>query len=261
MPQRLLLHDRLDSIEANLGDWSAFSRQSKLAAPFCEVSVWTSWLRAHPHLQPAVYEWFSGGERRAILPFFRLGHRLEMASGPHLDYQDLIAADRESSVEALLAVIAQESHRCGILLFPKVAEHSRLALALDDPRVAAVAHLQHRFWSKCPVASVPREPGKDFFASLPSRQRKDYRNADRRLREAFPAARVEHHGPGSFPESLVDEVARLHCRNQFRKAGPSVCEDAAFLTFLKDQARSESALCLSLLRPPPDVSPIAFTHG
>jgi CelD/BcsL family acetyltransferase involved in cellulose biosynthesis len=261
MPQRLHLHDRLDSIEANFADWSAFSRRCKLAASFCDVRVWASWLRSHPHLEPAVYEWSAGGERKAILPFYRRGHRLEMATGPHLDYQDLIAVDRESSVAALLAVISRESHRSGTVVFPKVAAHSRLAEALDDPRLGTLAHLEHRFWSRCPVTSIPKQAGKDFLHSLPSRHRKDFRNADRRLHEVFPALIAEHHGPGHFPSSLIEEVAALHRRNQYRKAGPSIFEDAAYIAFLKEQAGSDSGLCLSLVRPSPGAKPIAFNLG
>jgi CelD/BcsL family acetyltransferase involved in cellulose biosynthesis len=261
MPQRLHLHDRLESIEANLEEWSLFSSRCKVAAPFCDVRVWASWLRSHPHLEPAVYEWSAGGERKAILPFYRRGHHLEMAAGPHLDYQDLLALDRESAVAALLATVARESHRSTSLWFPKVAAHSRLAEALDDPRLGTLAHLEHRFWSRCPVTSIPKQSGKDFLASLPSRHRKDFRNADRRLLEVFPSLVAEHHGPGRFPASLVEEVADLHRRNQYRKAGPSVCEDDAFISFLKDQAGTESGLCLSLVRPAPGAAPIAFNLG
>lgn len=252
---------RIDSIEANLTDWASFSARCKLVAPFCEVGVWASWLRSHPHLEPGVYEWPKGGERRALLPFFRRGNRLEMATGPHLDYQDIPALDLESTVTALLAVIARESHRCGTVVFPKVAAHSRLAEALDDPRVGAVAHFEQRFWSRCPFATIPKLPGKDFLASLPARHRKDFRNADRRLHEAFPELVEEHHGPGHFPGKLIEEVADLHRRNQYRKAGSSVCENPAFVDFPKDQAGSGSGLSLSLVRPAPGTAPIAFNLG
>ena len=52
-------------------------------------------------------------------------------------------------------------------------------------------------------------------------------------------------------ESLIEEVAALHRRNQYRKAGPSIFEDAAYIAFLKEQAGSDSGLCLSLVRPSP----------
>lgn len=261
MPHRLHLHDRLDVIGSKSEEWSGFSRACGLAAPFCEARVWTTWLEAHPRDQPAVYEWFSDANRRALLPFYRRGRRLEMATGPHLDYQDFAATDLESATLALRAVLAAERTRSGMIVFPKVAARSRLSEVLDDPGIAEIAHRERRFWSQCPVVSIPKEPGREFLASIPARQRKDFRNASRRLREALPGLVVEHHGPGRFPPRLIEEAALLHHRNQYRKEGPSICEDPAYVGFLKELAASETALCLSLLRAAPEEPPIAFVLG
>lgn len=243
----LHLFDHLDQIEAMAGEWMAFSKRCRLAAPFCGPLAWIAWFRAHPGLQPAVYEWREAGELRALVPLYRRGHRLEMAASPHLDYQDVAATDTDTAVSALLAIATREGWSSS-LVFPKVAAGSRLEGALEDPRIAAGTHHEARYWSFCTVANLTSSSDRDFFQAIPARQRKDYRNATRRIAEAFPGHVVEHHGPGQFPAELIDEIAILHRANQYRKKGESVFADPAYLRFLKEQAGSPVPLCLSLIR-------------
>jgi CelD/BcsL family acetyltransferase involved in cellulose biosynthesis len=261
MPSLLRLIDQLDQIEAMSLGWSAFAERCRLAAPFCGPSSWIPWLKVHPHLQPAVYEWRGDGELKALLPFYRKGRRLEMAASPHLDYLDVAATDTDSAIAAILAIAAKEGAASSTLLFPKVADGSRLARALADPRIAAGTHHESRFWSRCSVATIETTEGRDFFSAIPARQRKDYRNATRRISEAHPGNQVEHHGPGNFPPALLDEVADLHRANQYRKKGESVFADPSFLNFLKELAVPGSPLCLSLLRESNGGSLMAFHLG
>ncbi len=261
MPSRLHRFDRLAEFEAKSEEWLEFSRRCPLAAPFCGPGVWLPWLRTCADREPAVFEWRSVGELRALLAMFRRGSTLEMASGPHLDYQDIAALDQESAVAALLALVESESAQSTTLVFPKVAEGSRLARALADRRVAEFVRVESRYWSRCPVATIPRVAGVDFSSSLAARQRKDYRNATRRLAETFPKLVAEHHGPGRFDPARIDEAAAVHRANQYRKKGDSVCADAAYLAFLKALAESDAPLCLSLLRDQPGGAPLAFHLG
>ncbi len=147
MPSLLHLIDQLDQIEAMAMGWNAFAERCRLAAPFCGPGAWIPWLKAHPHLKPAVYEWRCEGELKALLPLFRKGHRLEMAAGPHLDYQDVAATDTDSAIAAILAIMSKEEVGSSSLVFPKVAAGSRLARALSDPRIAASTHHESRYWS------------------------------------------------------------------------------------------------------------------
>ncbi len=263
MPSALHCHDRWEAIESRLPDWLAFADRCRLAAPFCGPRVWSAWLKARRSpSEPAVFEWRSGdGELLALLPMERKGTRLEMAGTLHFDYQDLAALDTAAAGDLIAALVEAEGDRASEIVFPQVAEGSRLAQALAAPRLAGLARLERRFWSRCPVASIPREPGRGFETALPSRQRKDYRNASRRIAEALPEHVAEHHGPGSFDPGLVGEAAALHLASQQRKAGPSVLADASLRGTLEALADGESPLCLSLLRPRPGAAPIAFHLG
>jgi CelD/BcsL family acetyltransferase involved in cellulose biosynthesis len=261
MPTLLHLIAHLDQIEALAGEWRALADRCRLAAPFCGPDSWIPWLKAHPQFEPAVYEWRKGGELCALLPFFRKGHHLEMAAGPHLDYQDIAATGTDAAVSALLAIAVKEEADASKIVFPKVAAGSRLARALEDPRIGSETHHEARYWSHCAVATIETTPGRDFFAAIPTRQRKDYRNASRRISEAHPEHLVEHHGPGHFSPALLDEVAALHRANQYRKTGVSVFADPSFERFLKEQAASGSPLCLSLLRESPGGPLMAFHLG
>jgi len=261
MPHRLHLFDHLESIESRAEEWSDFSDSCRLAAPFCGPQVWIPWLRSHQHLAPAVYEWREDGELRALLPMFRRGGSLEMATGPHLDYQDLAALDTETAVLILLAIARKEAGRHATFVFPKVVPGSRLAKALEDPRISAGTHHERRYWSQCPVASIDLSDRADFFDAIPARQRKDYRNARNRIAAAYPEYLVEHHGPGAFDPALLDDAVAQHRANQYRKSGESVCADPAYVRFLKDQASSGAPLCLSLIREHPGGPLMAFHLG
>jgi CelD/BcsL family acetyltransferase involved in cellulose biosynthesis len=261
MPPALFCHYRSEALGSKLPEWLAFAERCHLAAPFCGPRVWEAWFRARPGSEPAVFEWRRDGELRALLALERRGSHLEMACSMRLDYQDIAALDHESGVALLRAVLEEESRRCSALVFPQVAAGSRLAAVLADERVAEAAHVESRYWGRCPVATIPRREGLGFEAALPARQRKDFRNAARRLAEALPAHVSEHHGPGRIPPALLDEAAALHVANQHRKEGPSVLADPAFLGFLKTLGSDDSPLCLSLLRPAPGAAPIAFHLG
>ncbi len=261
MSYRLQLVDRFDRIEASAGEWTAFADRCQLAAPFCHPSVWIPWLHAHREHEPAVFEWRREGELRAIIPMFRHGRVLEMAGGQHLDYQDILATEVEEATSALLALVQQERGRSSTLVFSKVVERSLLAEATGDGRLADIAHIEERYWSRCLVAEIEASGGRGFDQVLPARQRKDYRNATRRLGEALPGYSAEHHGPGGFDPALLDEVAVLHRASQYRKTGPSVFGSSAYLDFLRAQTMSGAPLCLSLLRERPGGPLVAFHLG
>lgn len=246
----LILHSRFEQIEEKRLDWIDFSDRCRLASPFCGARTWIAWLQSNPSLEPAVYEWHDQGELRAIVPMFRQGANLEMAGGPHLDYQDILAYSDKDAARALIAIADLESSRCNSLCFPKVVEQSRLANALRSLQDSDAYHIKSRYWSQCPVSTISIGPGEkaDFFTVLPSRQRKDYRNASRRIREAFPEYSVEHLGPGRIPYEKFMEAGELHKANQHRKTGDSIFTNPDFLAFIESLCVDDSSLCLSLLR-------------
>ncbi len=261
MSDCLQLVDQFDRIEASLEEWTAFAERCRLAAPFCQPSVWGAWLCAHREYEPAVFEWRRGGELCALIPMFRHGRVLETAGGQHLDYQDVAAHGVGDASDALCALIEQERGRSSVIVFSKVAEGSMLAAATGDARLGEGGHLEERYWSRCLVAEIGAGDGGEFSQLLPARQRKDYRNAARRLAEALPNHCVEHHGPGGFDAALLEEAGALHRDSQHRKTGPSVFASPAYLDFLRTQAAAGMPLCLSLLRERPGGPLVAFHLG
>ncbi len=260
MPGTLHLINDLKAFEACRDEWISFSDSCPLAAPFCGPRVWMPWLKAHPHFEPAVFEWRKGGDLLALIPMCRKGTRLEMATSLHLDYQDVAATDLDAAVAAVRAILQFESDDSSALVFPQVAARSRLAAALASPELAGFCHQEGRFWSRCPVASL--DLGRDSFdTALPARQRKDYRNAGNRLARAFPDHHVEHHGPGGFDPALLDDAAAQHRENQYRKEGESVFANPAYAAFLKEQLAAGAPLCLSTVREKEGGPLIAFNLG
>lgn len=242
-------------------EWTAFSKGCSLAAPFCHPHVWMSWLEAFPDFEPVIYELRDGNELLAILPLYLEGTTLRPATGPHIDYQDIAAVSDEAAVELLVAVIQEAGERGLMLTFDKVAEHSRLRVAIDDVRVAGLASVQRRYWSLCPSATVEiRGPGR-FLESFSSNRRRDFTVASRRIKEAFPDHVIEHHFGSGIDSALLSEAEKLHRENQYRREGESVFTDHRFTRFLVNQAGADAPLLLSMIRARPGGEPMAFILG
>lgn len=249
-------------LDRHLSEWDAFHRRWGRGAPFCGPRVWVPWLKAFGQYKPEVYEFRQNGNLRALLPMFRSGEKLETATGPHLDYQDVTAVNHEAAVALLLGVIhGERGHHPSLLTFPNVKAYSRLECALGDPRIETNAHVQCRFMTVCATATFIIPSNGDFLAALSSRQRKDYRAAAKKIAAAAPANRVEHWGPGGIPDEAFESAAVLHRENQHRKAGDSIFNTPGYIEFLRGQSAAGAPICLSLLREEPGGPPMAFNIG
>jgi CelD/BcsL family acetyltransferase involved in cellulose biosynthesis len=261
LPHQFHRIERLDQIEAHRDEWVRFATQCPLAAPFCSPLIWIPWLEAFPEHPPVVFELRRDGQLAALLPMYRDGQRLEVATAPHLDYQDIAAVDPEAAVALILEIIESEGQNGVTITFAKVADHSLLTATLRDPRIAAQAHLQSRYWSVCPTVSYALRDPDDFLQSVTPRQRKDYRSAGRRLRQAAPAQVVEHRRGRGIDAGMIAAAADLHVENQHRKKGDSVFARQAFSRFLEGQTAADAPICLSLLREREGGPLLAFSLG
>lgn len=261
MPRSVYRIDDHTMMAEKRAEWTAFSKGCSLAAPFCHPGVWMSWLEAFAEYEPVIFELRDGSGLLALLPFYLEGTTLRPATGPHIDYQDIAAVSDEAAVELLVAVIQHAGDRGLMLTFDKVAEHSRLRVAIDDARVAELASVQRRYWSLCPSATVEiRGPGR-FLESFSSNRRRDFTVASRRITEAFPDHVIEHHFGSGIDTALLSEAARLHLENQYRREGESVFTDHRFTSFLVNQAAVDAPLLLSMIWARPGGEPMAFNLG
>ncbi len=261
MQYHLNRYDQPHQLEEHRDEWISFGDRSMLAAPFCHPKIWLAWLAIFIKFDPIIYELRKGPDIVALLPLYRQGSSLYLATDEHLDYQDIAAVSDDAASELLAAVVVQEGKRGRTLTFEKVAEHSRLHRVLTSPRLAETAAIRHRYWSMCPTTTFEvKRPG-PFLDSLSGRQRKDHKAASRRLRESFPDHVVEHLSGTAIGSTSLDQAARLHRENQYRKKGASVFTDRDFAAFLERQAALGSLLVLSTLRESPDGALLAFSLG
>ncbi len=255
---------RIDQIAHCLerrAEWQRFVGSCSLASPFCRAEVWLAWYEAFPEFRPLVYELREDERLVALLPLYRQGPNLHLATECHLDYQD-IAADSDAAACALVQAIIEREGAAGLsLTFGKVAEHSRLFSLLSDPRIASLASVQRRYWSVCPHTGfrLP-EPGV-LAGALTARQRKDYNNATRRVREAMPDHVIEHRLGSAISSEAIEAAAELHRSSQCRKKGQSVFSDPGFSEFLLRQAATDEPLMLCLLRERAGGPVVAFNLG
>ncbi len=252
---------RADQIEESRGEWTRFAGRCRLAAPFCAPSTWIPWLLEFSDLEPTVFELRRDNELLALLPMFQKGRTLGVATEPHLDYQDIAAVDIEAAVSLILELIRLAGEIRVNITFAKVAEHSLLAKALRDPRVAERAYVQSYFRSLCPTVDFTIQSHDNFLASLSRRQRKDYRSATKQIQAAVPDHVVEHYGGRDIELSFIEAVASLHLENQYRKKGNSIFADRSFQSFLEQQIAAGAPICLSMLRERKDGPLMAFTFG
>lgn len=262
MEPELSVITAVEDLDTRLPEWDALFARCGQVAPFCGPRVWVPWLKSFPGQSPAVFELRDGERLRALLPMYRCGDRLEMAAGPHLDYQDLLADDDEPAVALLLAVLGSGGRsRPSLLSFPNVQAGSRLDAALADSRVDAVAHQHARYLTRCSTTDFVLRGGDDFLAALSGRQRRDYRAAAKKIAQAAPGFVVEHFDHGEIPVAAVADAAELHRRNQHRKKGPSIFGQPGFVDFIHAQSAAGAPVCLSLLRESPGGPLMAFTLG
>lgn len=261
MTTHILRIDDRARLAQSRAEWIEFSNRCAVAAPFCLPVVWMAWLEAFAQYDPLIYELREGEELQALLPLYKDGSTLHILTAKHLDYQEIAAISDDAAATLLAAVVEEEGGKGFTFTFDKVAEHSRLRIAIDDPRVGELASIKRRFFTICPSANVKLSgPGK-FLSTLPGGLRRDCNTAARRAREAFPEHIVEHRLGSEIDRELISEAARLHRENQFRKDGDSIFNEIGYVDFLERQAIADAPILLSVIREHPGGKPMAFNLG
>lgn len=243
-------------------EWIRFAESLSGLAPFDRPIVWLSWLEAHPERTPAIFERRDGeGNLIALLPLYRMGGELRAAGDEHLDYQGILASNLEDAAELLRGVIGYCLKHRLVLTLRKVSEDSLLYRALQHPRVRRVAWIRSRFWAVCPVGNYSRKPEDDCVSCLPRNRRRDYRKADRRLREIMPELTASHLEGGKIDSSTIDEIAEMHVVSEYGKKGQSRFTEEGFRDFLSRLGGQDSSFLLSLARDRPGGKLVAFIAG
>jgi CelD/BcsL family acetyltransferase involved in cellulose biosynthesis len=261
MQLHLHRYDQYGQFAERRQEWTAFADRCALSAPFCHPKVWLSWLAIFIEFDPIVYELRRGSELCALLPLYRQGSTLHLATDEHLDYQDIVAGSDSDAVSLLIGVIEEEGKKGLSLAFEKVAEHSRLRRALTSRSLAGVAAIRGRYWSICPTTTLDLQGPGRFLESLSSRQRKDFKAAARRIRETYPDYVIEQRFGNGIDAASLEQAASLHRENQYRKKGASVFADRDFAAYLELQSSMGASLLLSFLREKPGGPVLAFNLG
>ncbi len=253
--------DAFELIAKRRAEWLRFASRHSSAAPFCGPETWLAWLETFLEFEPVVYELREDGELRALLPLYQHGLTLCAAADTHLDYQDVVAESTEMVVLLLREIIRRERQEGLSLTFAKVAEHSRLFAALQDPRIGEVAAVHSRYWSICPTTRFRISGPGHFLQALSSRKRKDYKSSTRKTEESFPDHVTELRFGREIDLAAIEAAGRLHQSNQYRKEGDSVFSDPNFSDFLERQVREGAPLLMATLRERPGGLPMAFNLG
>ena len=261
MPSQFIAISRPDELVDRVGDWIEFANRVGLVAPFCGAEAWIAWLEGYAGQDLRVFELRQEGRLKALLPMFRKGMGLHMACESILDYQEVAAESLDDAVELITRVIECEGAKGFSLTFAQVAESSLLDAALKDERIARLASLQSRYQSLCSTVTFPVRGQNGVLGSFSGQQRRDYKVATKQIGTAFPGFSVEHLLGVEVTKASLEAVARVHRDNQFRKAGPSVFDEANFVPFLLRQVELGAPLSLSLLRENPGGEVIAFNLG
>ena len=74
----------------------------------------------------------------------------------------------------------------------------------------------------------------EFLAKLKSKVRKRIRAASRRMEKQSPGFQCNFYQESTITPELIEKVADLHIRNQYRKQGKSILEDASYRHFLTE---------------------------
>lgn len=258
-----LIHriDQRHQLAEKRDEWIDFSEQCAIAAPFCLPRVWLAWLEVFEQFDPVIYELRDGSELAALLPLYRDRTSLRIPTGEHLDYQDIAAVSDEAAATLLAAVVELEGKRGMTFTFDKVAEHSRLRVAIDDPGLSELASIRRRYWTLCPSANVEVKGTGRFLESLSARRRRDYNVSVRRIKGSYPDHVVEHRLGSEIDSDVIKAVAQLHRENQHRRTGDSIFDSGGFSEFLVRQALSDAPILLSMIRECSGGKLMAFNLG
>ena len=243
-------------------EWIRFGASLPDLNPMDQPTVWLVWLDAHPRFLPAIFERRDGdGRLVALLPLYRDGGELRIATDEHLDYQGIAARSLDDAAELLRDVVGYCLKHGLVLTLGKVAHGSRLHRALQHPRLLKVAWTCHRYWTICPIGHYSWKDKPDVVAGLPRSRRRDYRISDRKLRKLFPDLVVSHLVSGEIEPALVDEIGRLHLEGPYGGEGQSGFRVPEFVDFLKRLGQQDSGLLLTVARDRPGGELLAFVLG
>lgn len=235
MPMRRVTSLRgLDALEA---DWRRLAPEG--AAPFQTFGWNRAWYRHYQrdYDEISVLVFFSAGRVTALAPCYRRRNELRLAGDEVCDFQDVVAENPADGPGIVRRILQYAHSRRLTVRLDMLSARGVLWPAIREVADRSETPCHVKTVGPCPWFSLPDDPG-GFLGSLRHGRRKQIRRALRRLDEAHPGHRFAIRKGGELNLGDFEEIAGLHCRNQYRKEGGSGFADRIYLNFLSEASES-----------------------
>lgn len=227
----------LEDLDAIAEDWRRLAGDE--TAPFHTFGWNRAWFRhlavKNKSIAPAVFVFSNEESIIGILPCYRLGAELRLAGDDECDYQDILVKD-ETLIPRMLSHVFKYLREEGCdLHFGCLVTSGKLLMPL---RMTAQKHDLPQFsrrYGPCPWFELGNN-AEEFLAKLKAKVRKRIRAALRRIEKQAPGYQCNFHQGTEITPVLIEQIAALHIRNQYRKQGKSIFEETTFRNFIAEIA-------------------------
>jgi len=239
----------LERLDAMAGEWRRLASES--ASPFHTFGWNRAWYRhfgGKKSRSMAVFVFRKNGVVVGILPCYRQGSELRLAGDDECDYQDILVEQDHLIPQMLMHLFSLlRKYHCD-LHFACLSDKGRLHRYIDTTAVKLGYPHCSRQHCPCPWFGM-KGSGDEFLRNQKPRVRKRIRAALRRTDKIAPAYQCRIHQGSEITPDLIDRLADLHIRNQYRKKGASVFSNPDFRRFLLEASlREDTGLRIASLQ-------------
>jgi len=227
----------LERLDVFAEDWRRLAGND--VSPFHTFGWNRAWYRhlagRKKSVKIAVFVFWRKGAVVGILPCYQKGSELRLAGDEDCDYQDILVREEKIIPQMLARVFTYLKKENCDLHFCCLADTGKLLHQLN----IAAKKLEYPNFSRkscpCPWFEMG-ENGETFLAKQKTKVRKRVRAALRKMEKHAPGYRCRIYEEGEINPNLIERIADLHIRNQYRKQGKSVFESQKFRDFVAEAA-------------------------
>ncbi len=227
----------LEGLDTIAEDWRRLAGDK--TSPFQTFGWNRAWYRhlagKRKSIKTTVFVFSINNRIVGILPCYRLDRELRLAGDDECDYQDILV-ENETLIPRMLSHVFKYLQEEGCdLHFGCLASNGKLLIPLELAAQKLGYPQFSRQYCPCPWFE-PGSNAEEFLSKQKAKVRKRIRAALRKIEKQAPGYQCKFYQGSEVTPALIDRVAQLHIRNQYRKQGRSIFEDTAFRHFIVEVA-------------------------
>jgi CelD/BcsL family acetyltransferase involved in cellulose biosynthesis len=214
------------------------------ACPFMTPEWNLAWLKAYQASYNDIwtFAFFENETLVAILPLYESKssrfRRVRMIGDITCDYQDIITRDFDTAKQAMKQVFDFFKQKNYDIFLTRVASTTFLYQILTTPNQHIPSYyIQSKYVNPVPYAEL-RETWEVFLESI-NRKFKTFKRKEKLMERDYPGTAMKVYSDSEITVTLLQNIARLHRENQFRKQGKSIFSGKSFQNLLAELTSAE----------------------